>query len=148
MKVNGTLDAWAVDGTIEVGTRDMPEGTFRIDGSGNRDAAQVRILEARMLGGTLEGELEYSWRGAKPWRGAVDVATIETGSLIPEWPGQLTGRIEANGTIEPLTVSAEFTEISGVLRGKSTAREWWILTLVDKKLVVDDLSRDARGVDA
>ncbi len=138
VRVDGTLDAWAVDGTIRIGARDVAEGTFRIDGGGNRDAAQVRILEARILGGTIEGELEYSWRGAKPWRGAIDVATIETGSLVPEWPGQLTGRIEANGTIEPLAVSAEFTEIDGTLRGNSLHANGGF-SLVDKTLVIDDL---------
>ncbi len=117
----------------------MPEGTFRVDGSGNRDAVQVRILEARMLGGTLQGEIEYSWRGAGPWRGMVDVATIETGPLIPAWPGQLSGRIEANGTVEPLALSVGFTDVSGTLRGDLLQANG-SFSLADEKLVVDEFS--------
>ena len=139
VRVDGTLDAWAVDGTIKIGTRDMPEGTFRVAGSGNRDAAQVRVLEATMLGGTLQGELEYSWRGAKPWRGMVDAATIETGPLLPEWPGQLSGRIEANGTTEPLAFLAAFSDVRGTLRGNTLQADGGF-AFADKKLVVDNFS--------
>jgi len=139
VRVDGTLDAWSVDGAIKIGTRDMPEGMFRIDGSGNRDAAQVRILEANMLGGTLEGELEYSWRGTKPWRGAVDVATVETEMLLAEWPGQLSGRIEANGTAEPRAFAARFTDVSGTLRGESLWADGGF-SFADKTLVVDNVS--------
>ena len=139
VQVGGTLDAWSVAGTIQVGARDLPEGSFRIDGSGNRDAARVRILEATMLGGTVDGEIEYSWRGERPWQGQVNVATIETGSFFPEWPGRVSGRVSADGQTRPLAISAEFTEVNGVLRGDALEASGGVL-FTDEKFVVNEFS--------
>ncbi len=138
VRVGGTFDAWSVNGTIELGARDMPEGIFTIDGNGDRDAARISVLEAQVLGGTLEGELEYSWRGAKPWRGQLNVATIETGPLIPEWPGRVSGRIDVSGQTEPLALSAELTDVTGTLRGAALQASGGF-SFATNKLLVNDL---------
>lgn len=139
VRVSGTLDAWAVDGTIQLGARDMPEGMFHVDGGGDRDAAQVHIVQARLLGGTLEGELEYSWRGSKPWSGQVEMAAIQTGSLLPAWPGQVSGRVEASGALEPRSISARFTDVAGTLRGESLQANGGF-SIGGGQVIVDDIS--------
>ena len=139
VQVDGTLDAWSVAGTIQVGARDLPEGSFRIDGSGNRDAARVRILEATMLGGTVDGEFEYSWRGERPWQGQFNVATIETGSFFPDWPGQVSGRVSGDGQIGPLAISAELTGVNGTLRGDALEASGGV-RFTEEKFVVNEFS--------
>jgi translocation and assembly module TamB len=139
IQVHGSLDAWAIAGTIQVGTRDLPEGSFRIDGSGNRDATRISVLEATMLGGTLDGELEYSWRGEKAWQGQVNVSTIDAGALFPEWPGRVSGRIRADGQTRPLAISAEFAEVNGMLRGEALEASGSVV-FTDEMFVVNEFS--------
>ncbi len=139
IRIDGTLDAWSVDGMIELGTQAMSEGRFQIDGDGDRDGAKAGILEARVLGGTLAGELEYSWRGAQPWRGRLDVVTIDTGSLIAGWPGEVSGHVAASGTRQPQTLSAELRGVAGTLRGAPLQASGGFVR-AGEKFVADELS--------
>ncbi|MDX1518000.1 MAG: hypothetical protein R3288_14235, partial [Woeseiaceae bacterium] len=66
VNIGGTLEAWRVDGRVNVEAAGVDEGFFVIDGSGDRERAAVSISEARVLGGTLSGEAAYDWTGRRP----------------------------------------------------------------------------------
>jgi len=115
--VAGTVNAWTIRGQVDIGTPGMPEGRFDIDGGGDRQGARAQVLNAALLGGTLSGDVDYSWSGSKPWRANLSVAAIETAPLVPDWPGRLSGGIEAHGTGRPRVVEASLEGVSGTLRG-------------------------------
>ena len=139
VSVTGSLDAWTVVGRIDVGTRDMPDGSFDIDGGGSRDGAFARVLDAKMLGGSLAGEVAYSWRGARAWQAALTFASIETAPIVPGWPGRLSGKVDANGTGRPRMIRARLDDVTGVLRG-AELRASGGLTLNDGALSADRFS--------
>ena len=61
LTVSGTLDDWTVAGTIDLAVPELPQGTLTIDGGGDRDGADVQILEGNVLGGAVSGRARYSW---------------------------------------------------------------------------------------
>lgn len=115
--VAGTVEAWTIRGRVDVGTPGMPDGRFDIDGGGDRQGARARVLDAALLGGALSGDVDYSWSGSKPWRARLEVRDIETAPLLADWPGRLSGRVEANGTGRPRSLEARLEGVSGSLRG-------------------------------
>ena len=117
--VTGDLEDWAVNGTIAIGTEEMPEGRFVVEGQGDLDSANATILQGQAFGGSLAGDLEYSWRGDQPWRMLLDVTTISVGSLLPDWPGHVSGKVQAGGTQRPFSVVAQLDNVSGELRGRA-----------------------------
>ena len=116
--VSGDLEGWAVNGTIAIGTEEMPDGRFVVKGEGDLDHARARILEGQAFGGSLAGDVEYNWRSDQPWQMALDLKTIHTGSLLPDWPGHVSGRVEAGGTQRPFSIVAELDGVTGELRNK------------------------------
>ena len=139
VSVTGSLEEWKVVGRIDVGTPDMPDGSFDIDGGGSRDGAFARVLDATMLGGSLAGEVEYSWRGARAWHAALTFASIETGPIVPDWPGRVSGKVDASGTGRPRMIRARLDDVNGVLRG-AELRASGGLTFQDGVLSADRFS--------
>ncbi len=119
VKATGVFDAWTVAGDIDLGTREMPDGRFTLTGSGNREQARAEIGTGRAFGGSVTGDIEYRWLGDQPWTANLALAEVQLGTLLPEWPGQVSGRLEAFGTARPTVVNAELIGISGELRGES-----------------------------
>jgi len=115
--VRGTLDDWRVDGRIAVGTGDMPGGRFDVAGRGDRDGAAARIIDGSILSGTVAGRVEYSWRGAQPWRGEVDVASLATEAVLPDWPGHVSGSIRAEGNAGQRAWDITLDGVTGEIRG-------------------------------
>jgi len=137
LTVQGTLDDWQVRGRIEVGAGELPDGSFEVDGGGDRHRAYARIIEGDVLGGKLAGNVEYAWRGARPWQGEVDVDALSIGPLLPEWPGRLSGHLKAQGTASRPWVF-RLSDVTGEIRSSPLSASGG-LTLTDDDLVADEL---------
>lgn len=116
VKVSGSVDAWRVDGRVNVEGAGVDEGFFDIDGSGDREHASVEIRDANVLGGRLRGQASYTWVGRRPWSAELDLAGIETESLAPDWPGVISGGVRAHGRARDGFLEAELSGVSGRLR--------------------------------
>ena len=121
MQVAGTVDAWKVRGKVAVGTDEVPDGRFQIDGGGTRDGVNVRLVNGELFGGNAAGMVEYSWIDERPWAAGLDVVAIELDALIPDWPGPVSGHFEGAGTSSPFTLVAKFTDVSGQEIGGTVA---------------------------
>lgn len=121
VELAGALDSWTVRGDIDVGTPHVPRGSFSIDGGGDRDSIEVRIVDAELLGGSLAGEARYRWRDSRPWSASLALDDIEIGAVEERWPAVLDGRIELVGQREPFAVSAILTDVRGQLEGEVVA---------------------------
>jgi len=116
VRLSGTMDSWSVIGDVAVGTERMPDGRFSLDASGTRDAAHARIIEGSVFGGVVAGEVDYEWRAEHQWAAVLDVAEIELTSLVPDWPGSLSGRVDGRGTARPFSLQATLENVTGLIR--------------------------------
>jgi translocation and assembly module TamB len=117
IRVSGSIDEWKVDGSIAVGTEEMPDGTFVVDVAGTRETVAGRIVEGRVFGGNAAGEVTYSWSGEQPWAANLDIVDINLGSILPELPGRVSGRIDGQGSMQPFVLHATLENIDGSIRG-------------------------------
>lgn len=121
VQVSGSLDDWNVSGTIDVGTAQMPDGRFTLDGNGSRDFVSARIDEGRAFGGAVSGDVTYRWRDEQPWSATLALVDVQTTILLPGWPGNISGRVQANGTNRPFSIAAQLDGVDGILRQQSLA---------------------------
>jgi translocation and assembly module TamB len=119
VKLSGDLDDWAVDGFVAVGAEEMPDGRFQIIGSGDRDHAAVSIKDGSVFGGSIAGDLKYSWRAQQDWSAEVVFENIQTAGFVPEWPGVVSGQAKANGTQTPFSIDALVKDVRGEIRGQA-----------------------------
>lgn len=117
LKLDGTLDAWSLAGTMDVGTDEFPDGRFEIDGRGTRDAFAGRLVDSDVFGGRAAGQLAFELAGERAWSAALDVANIRLDALLPAWPGHVSGYVDAQGALAPFSLSAELRDIVGQVRG-------------------------------
>ena len=116
--VGGSIDSWTVAGTLELDVPQLPPGTFTIDGDGNRDEAQVEIIEGDILGGTISGNARYSWRQSRPFNATLELDEIETGTAFPDWPARLSGKLAMSGQQQPLRITATLKDVHGQFRDR------------------------------
>jgi translocation and assembly module TamB len=116
--VGGSLDDWSVAGTLDLDVRDLPPGRFTIDGGGNRDRAAVKVIEGNVLGGTIRGQGEYSWRQPGAFAANLEMQGIRTEGVLPDWPAELNGSVDVTGQQEPLRVAALLRNVNGRFRDR------------------------------
>jgi translocation and assembly module TamB len=118
LTLGGAIDDWTAAGTIDLEAESLPPGRFVIDGGGNRDMARVEIIEGNVLGGTIRGNAKYSWREPQPFAATLGLDRIQTATVLPDWPAELSGNVEAAGQLEPLRLDAMLRDVSGRFRDR------------------------------
>jgi autotransporter translocation and assembly factor TamB len=136
--VSGTLDDWAVAGTIELDVPELPPGTLTIDGGGDLDGASVRILDGDILGGTIAGNAEYSWLGSRPYAAQLAIREIRTAEVLPDWPAVLSGKVDIEGQQEPFRLSVRLADVAGSY-GDRTLRADGGIEVDDTRVSANDL---------
>ncbi len=119
--LSGTFDDWRVSGTTTIQAADFARGQFMVEGGGDRKGLALQILEGNVLGGDIQGRIEYSWIDEQAFAGALGLKNVSIGTLLPQWPGVISGGVTAAGQLSPLQVRASLEEIDGNLRGKPLA---------------------------
>ena len=114
--IAGHLDDWSVDGRAALNTAEFGDGEFRAAASGDRHRAEVSIVDGRILGGRVEGNAAVDWRDTLSWSVDLGLDRVHTGPLVAEWPGDITGRVRAEGRSDPLRFRAELDGVTGRLR--------------------------------
>jgi len=139
VSLDGDLDDWHIRGAVAVGTQEMPDGRFQIAGGGDRDRLALAIQEGEVFGGSIAGEAEYSWRGRQAWSLKAEFEDIHTTGIVPEWPGVISGKAEANGMQGPVAIDVKLHNVDGMIRGDSLTATGSI-AWSDDLAVADDLS--------
>ena len=116
--VVGSLDDWRIDGSVDIGAPSVPSGHFLIDGRGDSDHVDVKIIESEVLGGKMFGHAAFNWRGRQEWSAGLDMSNVDIGSLIDGWPGYVSGRVDASGQMLPFELDLGLSSINGELRDK------------------------------
>jgi len=115
----GTLDDWRLSGKAAINAAGVPSGKFAINGGGNRVGLSVRIEEGKVLGGSVEGQIAYSWIDNQSLSAELELEEISIGPLAPEWPGVISGGVSVEGQVTPLALQVSLDEWRGNVRGKS-----------------------------
>ncbi len=119
VRIAGTPDAWRVVGRLELEALGVEDGSFRIDGAGDREKAAVTIDEAKLFGGRVRGFAEGSWVGQRAWSASLDLDGIDTRPLVPDWPAVISGHVDASGRAAERAVNANLENLRGTLRGRA-----------------------------
>ncbi len=97
----------------------------RIDlaGTGTADSARLERLRVEVIGGRIEGTGELAWSPTLAWDAELRLADLDPGQLLADWPGNLGGRIQSQGSMADagLDLTANLSDVSGQLRGYPVA---------------------------
>ena len=117
ISVAGSVDDWRVNGDINLGTPSMPLGQFRIDGNGDRNHVEATILDSEVLDGELSGYANFNWRDQRQWSAGLDMSSIELTAFAKDWPSDVSGRVDADGTMTPFLLQLQMSGIDAEFLG-------------------------------
>ncbi|HET9250754.1 MAG TPA: translocation/assembly module TamB domain-containing protein [Candidatus Eisenbacteria bacterium] len=103
--------------------RNLPPGTWTLDGRGTRGRLQVRTVIADLLDGTITGTGSVAWEPGIRWDLRFEGTGIDPGSVWPAYPGSLAFAGESQGTHGPAGPSGRIlvSRLDGTLRGQPVA---------------------------
>ncbi|RBC48943.1 translocation/assembly module TamB, partial [Xanthomonas oryzae pv. oryzae] len=125
--VAGTLKAWAAIGRATV-ERDGQQAELVFDSRGNDQRAQLKQVQAKTPGGTLDLSGEVAWAPELQWDVNAQLAKFDPGYFAPGWNGNLSGKIASKGRQLPapaggvspgFEATAEVPSLTGQLRQRA-----------------------------
>ena len=114
--VSGSPENWQLNGWLDFQAAEFPEGRLQLSGAGDLESLEVRVHEGAVLGGTLAGDVSFSWTGKQPFQLALRARDIHTAALVEDFPGIFSAEFNAGGQLEPLAADVEIQRLEGVLR--------------------------------
>ncbi|MGB5354402.1 MAG: translocation/assembly module TamB domain-containing protein [Woeseia sp.] len=121
LALKGSLDDWALNGEIALGSADLPQGRFVLAGSGSRELAAVQIKDSEVLGGRVVGNFEYAARDGGQWSAELRATNTRITPFLPAWPGQISADFNASGVVAPFALALDVQSLSGNVRGRDVA---------------------------
>ena len=135
----GNLDAWEVSGKLSLISAGLDDGRFAIEGSGDRESAEVQITDGNILGGQVAGSVAATWTGERDWRVDLEMQDVHPGVIWPAYPGRLSGGIAAQGQGSPLAFNARLSNIRGEIAGYRLSADG-SLSYSEQRLVARNLT--------
>ena len=114
--LSGSPDDWVLRGDATIKTAGFPPGQLRLEANGNRESVVIDIVDGRVLGGELTGNVEFGWTEEANWTAMLDARGIDTGTLLPGWPGSINTRLKADGSLEPFRLNLDILQLDGEIR--------------------------------
>lgn len=130
MGLAGTLKQWAAVGEASV-EREQQSADLQFDIRGSDQAAQIKQLQAKTPGGTLDATGQVAWAPQLDWDVAAKLAGFDPGYFVPGWDGRLSGSLaskgrqvppppgSAPGTAPTYEATVDVPGIRGTLRSRS-----------------------------
>ena len=118
VRLSGSPDDWVLRGETTIQTAGFPPGQLRLEANGNRESVEINIVDGRVLGGELAGTVEFGWTGELNWTAMLDARGIDTGALLPSWPGSINTRLKADGSLESFRLNLDILQLDGEIRGR------------------------------
>lgn len=125
--VAGNLKAWAAIGraTLE---RDGQQAALVFDSRGNDQRAQLKQVQAKTPGGSLDLTGEVGWTPELQWDVSAQLAKFDPGYFAPGWNGNLSGKVASKGRQLPapaggvspgFEATADIPSLTGQLRQRA-----------------------------
>lgn len=121
LSLQGTLDAWALDGEIALAAADLPPGRFVLQGSGTRDVVNLDIRDSDVLGGRVVGQFAYAAADGGQWQAQLKTVNTLITPFAPAWPGRVSADFQATGTVQPFAVALDVQSLTGTVRERDVS---------------------------
>ncbi|MFB1489769.1 MULTISPECIES: translocation/assembly module TamB domain-containing protein [unclassified Thiocapsa] len=137
----GGLDGFEYDLAARSVGPGLPPSQLRLGGRGDRRETRIETLTLATLNGHITGLATVGWDPAVTWEAGLDAEGLDPGSLAPEWPGNLGGRLTSRGTLEPAgpNLVAAIERFDGILRGYPVVASGSI-TMVGETIRIEGLN--------
>ncbi len=118
-RLQGPLDALAIELQSELSGRDLPPAALHFKGELHTQELAIRSLQLKALEGRLTASGRLGWAKRVNWDLRLEGAGLRPGVQWPDWPGELDLQAQVSGALEEHgpAVSADLQSLSGVLRG-------------------------------
>ncbi len=140
LRAGGRPDAYSAEAELTVTGPELPEGHWRLRGTGDKAGFTIAVLEGDWLDGTISGDGRVTWAPLLSWQAGLSLKQLDPGSAWPRWPGRLDGRVASRGRIidsaAELDLSVE--RLGGMLRGYPVAGNAQV-AVVGERLRIDTL---------
>lgn len=113
--IGGRPDDWTASAALDVAAPGVPDGRLSLAATGSRTAAEVRIEDGRILGGSIGGTARAAGGEAPSWQVDVSADGIDSGALFAAWPGSVSATVAARGDANEMTIALE--RLTGRLLG-------------------------------
>ena len=98
---------------------DYPPAVVDIGGKGTAEAAVLEKLNIQVLNGRIDGTGRVAWAPELSWEAALQLADLDPGSLLADWPGRIGGPVQSQGrmTDQGPDLTARIGDVTGELLG-------------------------------
>ena len=120
LSLKGSLEDYSLQATTVITYPNLPATDVSLNANGSLQEITLSRLLLSMPGGSAELDGKLSWTQGVHWQGNIVLNNLNTGNLLPDFPGRLDGRMESNfrmeGALWHLTVPV--MDIKGKLRSQ------------------------------
>jgi translocation and assembly module TamB len=126
LKFAGTLNRYKGDFTLSNQARGWQAATVSAAYHGTRDGMNLALLTAKVLDGSLTGNLDMDWRNGFAIQGAINGKNLNPARIAPDWKG--VANFKAKGALAwsgkaPLTGSITGSLLESRLHGQALTGE-------------------------
>uniref|UniRef100_A0A486XJQ3 Uncharacterized protein YtfN n=1 Tax=Rheinheimera sp. BAL341 TaxID=1708203 RepID=A0A486XJQ3_9GAMM len=119
VNLSGSLAHTDISGRFNISSLQAPDSAVEFNGQADYHSLKLNNLQFNTLGGHIRSALTLDWRKDLTWQSQTQLHAIEPGLFWPDYPGELNGTIQHQGTVSqtgPWQLSVTALDISGTLR--------------------------------
>ena len=117
LRVAGNVRDYRFEGGFTLAGTAVPEGRWRLAGTGGESRLALSRLAIDTLGGRISGEGHLAFAEGRVGEAALAWQDLDPGRQWPDWPGRLSGRARLLLTAEGEVLALE--TLTGELRGQA-----------------------------
>ncbi len=101
LRVNGTPEAYRLEGAFELTGQDLPGGHWTLKATGTPADLTLQALHGEILDGSVDLGGTLSWSGGVNWDLELLADAINPAGVLPELPGSLNLQSHIKGELSP-----------------------------------------------
>lgn len=125
LNIAGSLEQWQINGQTRL-QRAADRATVDLRGQGNRSSIHFDTLTASMPQGQLQASGDLQWLPTLRWDAGAQLSGFDPGYFLPDWPGNLHGRLSSQGELADsgaLKAHIEARQLRGQLRQRALSAD-------------------------
>jgi autotransporter translocation and assembly factor TamB len=116
LSASGRLEDWRIEGSINLEADGLAASDITLSGIGDSRSVELTLHRGSFLDGSVAGRLNWNWSGEMPFAVHLEGDNVSTTPLAPDFPGKLSTRVEAEGTLQPLEMEVTLHRLDGRVR--------------------------------